>query len=154
MDAKLINPVLETMVNVLSTMANVQPSMGKPAIKNDEIALGDVTGMMTMVGTKAKASLAISFTKEAIIDIVKRLLREEITELNDMAKDMAGEMTNMLVGGAKNIYVSQGYDFDMSIPDVLVGKEHIIHHKFDGKTILLPFTSEVGDFYVEICFEE
>lgn len=154
MNVKLINPVLETMVNVLSTMANVKPSMGKPTLKNNEMSLGEVTGMMSMVSPKVRASLAITFTRRAILDLVKRMLGEEHTEVDDTARDMAGEMTNMVVGGAKNLYAAQGYDFDMSSPSILVGKNHTVHHAYPGKTIVMPFTSESGEFYVEICFEE
>ncbi|VAX01398.1 hypothetical protein MNBD_GAMMA21-2632 [hydrothermal vent metagenome] len=154
MDAKLINPVLETMVSVLSTMANVKPNLGKPKIKTDEVALGDVTGIMSMVSPKVRASLAISFSKSIIIDLVQRMLGEEITEVDDTARDMAGEMTNMVVGGAKNLYAEQGYDFDMSSPKLLLGKEHTIHHEFSGQTIMLPFSADAGEFYIEICFEE
>jgi len=154
MDAKLINPVLETMVSVLSTMANVKPQLGKPKLKADEVALGHVTGIMSMVSPKMRASLAISFSESAIIDLVKRMLGEDITEVDDTARDMAGEMTNMVVGGAKNLYAEQGYDFDMSSPKLLLGKDHTVHHEFAGQTIVLPFSADAGEFFVEICFEE
>jgi chemotaxis protein CheX len=154
MDVKFINPVLETMINVLSTMANVTPDIGKPSLKNDEIARGDVTGIMSMVSPQMRASLAISFTKPVIIDIVRRMLGEDIKEINDTARDLTGEMANMVVGGAKNLYAAQGYDFNMSTPQVLSGKDHTIHHQFSGKTILLPFKADSGQFFVEICFEQ
>lgn len=154
MDAKLINPVLNTIVNVLSTMANVQASMGKPSLKEGQQALGAVTGIMNMVSPNVRASLAISFAQTTIFDIVKRILGEEITELGDTAKDMTGEMTNMVVGGAKNLYLEQGYDFDMSTPDILMGDDHLVQHACNGRTLLLPFTSESGEFFVEICFED
>ena len=150
----LINPVLETMVSVMSTMANLQPSIGKPHLKQDEIALGEVTGMMNMVSPKVRASLAITFTRPAILDLVKRMLGEELSEVDDTARDMAGEMTNMVVGGAKNLYAAQGYDFDMSSPSILMGENHTVHHAYPGKTIVMPFSSDAGEFFVEICFEE
>jgi chemotaxis protein CheX len=154
MDVRLINPVLETMINVLSTMANVQPDVGKPSLKKDEIAMGEVTGIMRMVSPQVRASLAITFTKPVIIDIVRRMLGEDIQEIDDTARDLTGEMANMVVGGAKNLFAAQGYEFDMSTPDILVGKDHTVHHQFSGKTILLPFTAESGQFFVEICFED
>jgi len=154
MEAKLINPVLETMVSVLTTMANMTPHLGAPTLKDNEISLGDVTGIMNMVSPQVRASLAITFTKPAIIDLVKRMLGEEITEIDDTARDMAGEMTNMVVGGAKNIYAEQGYDFDMSTPTLLLGKDHTVHHEYSGKTIVLPFDSDGNEFFVELCFEE
>ena len=154
MNVNLINPVLETMVSVLSTMANLQPSIGKPSLKQNEIALGEVTGMMSMVSPKMRASLAITFTRAAILDLVKRMLGEELSEVDDTARDMAGEMTNMVVGGAKNLYAAQGYDFDMSTPSILMGVNHTVHHAYPGKTIVMPFSSDSGEFFVEICFEE
>ena len=154
MDVRLINPVLETMVNVLSTMANVRPDVGKPSLKQNEIAMGDVTGIMSMVSPQVRASLAITFTKPVILDIVRRMLGEELQEIDDTARDLTGEMANMVVGGAKNLFAAQGYEFDMSTPSILVGKDHTIHHAFSGKTILLPFTAESGQFFVEICFED
>ena len=154
MNVNLINPVLETMVSVLTTMANLQPSIGKPRLKQNEIALGEVTGIMHMVSPKVRASLAISFSRPAILDLVKRMLGEELTELDDTARDMAGEMTNMVVGGAKNLYAAQGYDFAMSTPDILMGKDHTVHHAYSGKTIVLPFSADAGEFFVELCFEE
>lgn len=154
MDVRLINPVLETMLTVLGTMANVRPNVGKPSLKNDEIARGEVTGIMSMVSPQARASLAITFTKPVIIDIVRRMLGEEIKDIDDTARDLTGEMANMVVGGAKNLFAAQGYDFNMSSPNILSGKGHTVNHQFSGKTILLPFTADSGQFFIEICFED
>lgn len=154
MKANMINPILQTMVTVMTTMASVEPSMGKPTLKDDDAALGDVTGIMTMNSPQMKGSFALTFPAPAIFDIVKRMLGEEINEVNDTAKDMAGEMTNMVVGGAKNIYVEQGYDFDMSTPNIITGKDHKVEHECNGKTIVLPFNIEGQEFFVELCFDE
>ena len=81
MDVRLINPVLETMINVLSTMANLRPDVGKPSLKKDEIARGEVTGIMNMVSPQVRASLAITFTKPVILDIVQRMLGEDLQEI-------------------------------------------------------------------------
>ena len=128
--------------------------MGKPTLKQDAVALGEVTGIMTMNSPKVNGSFAITFTAPAIFDIVRRMLGEEINEINDVARDMAGEMTNMVVGGAKNLYVEQGYDFDMSTPSILMGKDHKVEHTCSGKTIVLPFAVDGREFFVEMCFDE
>ncbi|MCK4950441.1 MAG: chemotaxis protein CheX [Gammaproteobacteria bacterium] len=153
MEAKYINPVLEAMMNVLKTMAKVDPKPGKLALKNSKKAYGDVTGIMAMVSDKAKGSLAITFTKPAILDIAKRMLGEDFTEINDMVTDLTGEITNMVTGGAKAIFESQGHDFNMSLPTVISGENHSVEHKSDGPTIVLPFSIEAGDFFIEVCFE-
>lgn len=154
MEAKFINPVLNSVVNVLTTMAKLEATPGKPSVKTDEIARGVVTGLITMDGDQARGSLAISFPKVVILEIVKRMLRMELTEVDDMAKDMTGELANMVMGGAKGLLQKEGYDFGLSLPNVLAGEGHIVKHPYSGPKILLPLTTESGDFYIEICFEE
>ena len=153
MDAKYINPILDAMINVLKTMAKLDPKPGKPKLKKNNTAKGDVTGIMTMVSDQVKGSLAITFTKPVILDIAKRMLNQEFTEINDVVTDLTGELTNMVTGGAKATFDQQGYNFNMSQPTVVSGENHTVEHKSDGPTIILPFTTEAGSFFIEASFE-
>ena len=141
------------MVNVLSTMAQMQPKPGKPSLKQDDKALGVVTGVIAMEGPQAKGSLAISFPKPVILDIHRRMLHEEKTEVDDMVKDLTGELANMVLGGAKRTLEEQGFSFNLTLPTVQAGEGLPVAHPYKGSKILLPFTTDVGEFYVEICFE-
>ena len=149
-----INPFLESLLNVLSTMAQTDASHATPSIKNNSIAKGDVTGIIGMVGNKVIGSLSITFTKEAAIDITNKMLGEKLTEVDDTVTDLVGEITNMVTGGAKRILADAGHDFDMATPTVIAGKDHEIHHQCEGRIIQIPFKSEKGAFFVEISFEE
>ena len=97
--------------------------------------------------------MAITFTSEAIFDIARRMLGEEVSEINSTVTDLVGEITNMVTGGAKRVLAEQGYDFDMAIPAVVAGKNHRITHKSNGLKIIIPFSIIAGKFYVEVCFE-
>lgn len=154
MEAKFINPVLLSMVEVLSTMAKLESTPGKPSLKKDDMAPGVVTGIMVMEGERAKGSLAISFPKPVILEINKRMLHEDKTEIDDMVKDLTGELANMVIGGAKRRLEEIGYSFGLTLPTVVSGPDHRIEHTVNGPKILLPFTCEPGEYYVEICFEE
>jgi chemotaxis protein CheX len=154
MDATFINPVLSSMVNVLATMAQMEPKAGKPSLKQDDKALGVVTGVIAMEGPEAKGSLAISFPKPVILDITKRMLREEKAEVDDMVMDLTGELANMVLGGAKRLLEEQGYHFGLTLPSVKAGEGLPVEHPYKGPKILLPFTTDAGEFFVEICFEQ
>ena len=153
MKVEFINPFLESIVNVLETMANVKATPGKPQRKDEDVAQGDVTGVIGMASEKVKGSLAITFTSAAIFDIARRMLGEEVAEINNTVTDLVGEITNMVTGGAKRVLAEQGYDFDMAIPAVIAGKNHRISHKSNGMKIIVPFSIIAGKFYVEVCFE-
>lgn len=154
MNVEFVNPFLESILNVLSTMAMLEAKPGKPAIKTSEVANGDVTGLIGMAGGKAKGTLAVTFSEPVILEITKRMLGEEVTSIDNTVTDMVGEITNMVTGGAKKILSEKGYRFDMAIPSVVAGKNHVIRHKSKAQIIIVPFHTEAGSFFVEICFEE
>lgn len=153
MNVEFINPFISSLINVLATMAQTEIKPSKPRIKQNEIALGDVSGLIGMVGPQTKGSLSITFDAPLALDIMEKMLGERPAEVNEEVTDMVGEITNMVAGGAKNILGDKGYDFDMATPVVVSGKDHAITHKGKGKTIILPFTSGVGSANIEVNFD-
>ncbi|NRA59352.1 MAG: chemotaxis protein CheX [Psychrobium sp.] len=154
MNVDFINPFLESLLNVLSTMASTNLTAGKPALKKGVVAHGDVSGLIGMVGPSTKGSLSISFDESLALQIMQRMLGENPGVINEEVTDMVGEITNMVTGGAKNLLGSKGYEFDMATPIVVSGKNHTISHKTDGTKIMIPFTSPDGNAMIEICFDK
>ena len=154
MNVEFINPFLTSLVNVLSMMAQTQLKAEKPRIKKDEIALGDVSGMIGMIGPQTKGSLSISFEEPLALEIMEKMLGERPDAIDEEVTDMVGEITNMVTGGAKNMLGEKGYEFDMATPIVVAGKGHTINHKGDGPKILIPFDSESGKAHIEVCFDK
>ncbi|QDE32568.1 MULTISPECIES: chemotaxis protein CheX [Shewanella] len=154
MKVEFINPFLVSLINVISTMATMDLKPGKPQLKNHDLAKGDVSGLIGMVGPTTRGSLSITFEKKLILEIMNKMLGEEPGFINDEVTDLVGEITNMVTGGAKNLLSEKGYDFDMATPAVVSGKNHTISHKAQGKKIMMPFTHEYGNAFIEICFED
>lgn len=152
MDVMIINALLNSLMNVLSTMAKLTPQPGNPIAKNDDEARGEVSGFMDMENEVTRGSMAISFSPKVIKSLVKTMVGEEIKKVDETAKDLTGELTNMIVGGAKAQLAEKGIDFAMSTPQVFSGKKHQIKHKYDGQTVILPFDSDCGEFFLEINF--
>jgi len=86
MDVRFINPFLNGTVQVLKTMAFVEPRAGKPFLKKDSLARGDISGIIGLTGA-ARGSLALSFSESSILKIVSNMLGEEIKTLNGDIKD-------------------------------------------------------------------
>ena len=70
MNVAYINPLLESTVDVLSTMAFIQAKPGKPRLKQSKQANGDVTGYIAMNGKKAEGWMALSFDQGTILSVV------------------------------------------------------------------------------------
>jgi len=151
MKVEYINPFVETINNILATMAQLSCEYSKPYVKDNDMALGVVTGIIPMTGDAVKGSLAITFSEGAIIKISSNMLGEEVTEFDDTCKDLTGELTNMLSGGARKLLWEQGFDFDMATPQLLVG-EDMIAHSVQGPVVVIPFETKAGPFFIEVVF--
>lgn len=153
MNVKYINPLLESTVTVLSTMAMVDAKPGAPSIKEGNDNLGVVTGQIDLAGKDTNGSLAISFSKPAILDIAQKMLGETLDTIDETVVDVVGEITNMITGNAKRLYSEQGMDFDLTLPSMMVGQSQPLQHSVQGSPILLPFSTDAGEFYLELCFK-
>ena len=153
MNVNFINPFLQSLLNVISTMASMDLTPGKPQIKSDNLAKGDVSGLIGLVGPQTKGSLSITFEQKLVLQIMQNMLGENPGKNNEEVTDLVGEITNMVTGGAKNLLGQKGYEFEMATPMVVSGKGHTISHKANGTKIIMPFTSPHGTAYIEICFE-
>ena len=152
MNVEFVNPFLDAIAEVLLTMAQTECKAGTPAIKKDAVSFGDVTGIIGMSGEKVKGSFAISFSKPVILAVTERMLGEKLASIDSTVVDLVGELTNIATGGAKKRLAENNYDFDLATPVVVCGEKHEIVHVSKAPTVIIPFTSDVGDFFVEVSF--
>jgi chemotaxis protein CheX len=152
MKAEFLNPFLQATINVMSTMAMISPKPGKPAVKEGDVAVGDITGIIGITGYK-EGSLAVSFSESCALKIVENMVGEKYGEMTEEVADAVGELTNMVSGDARAQLQKLGFDFSAAIPTVIRGKNHSVRHNPQGgTTIVIPFSTEFGDFFVEASF--
>ncbi len=154
MNVEFINPFLSSMLNVMSTMAQMELTPEKPKLKKNEVAMGDVSGLIGMVSPQAKGSLSITFDEPLALATMKGMVGEAPDEVNEEITDLVGEITNMVTGGAKRMLSEKGIEFDMATPIVVSGNQHMIHHKAKGPIVIIPLKSEFGKAYIEFSFDE
>ena len=152
MDVKLVNPFINATVNVLETMAFMTVNAGKPYLKTDNIAVGDVSGILGLTGV-ANGTIAVTFEEKCILAVVSNMFGETMSELNNEIADAVGELTNMISGQARRELAEMGKVFKAAIPSVIIGKNHSVIHFTNGPKIAIPFDTDNGDFTIEVCFE-
>lgn len=153
MDVSLVNPFIEATLHVLSSMAFTKASAGKPYLKKDTIAKGDVTGIVGLIG-EARGTISVSFTEECILAIVSNMFGEEMKEINEEVKDAVGEILNIVSGQARQKLETKGKLLKGAIPTVISGKNHTITHITKQPIVAVPFETDNGGFTIEICIEE
>ncbi len=152
MKAEFINPFLEATVSVLKTMASLEVVPGKPFIKKESSACGDVSGIVGITG-ETEGSLCITFSRDCILQVVSKWFGEETKEINDEVKDAVGEITNMISGDSRRRLQEVGYTFQGAIPSVISGPGHEVKHITRGPVLSIPFSLNGKGFVVEVCFK-
>jgi chemotaxis protein CheX len=138
--------------HVLTTMAMLDPTPGKPYAKKNNTAAGDVSAVVGLTGDR-HGSISISFTKKCAVGIVKNMLGDDIQDIMQDAKDAVGEITNMISGQARAGLAQMGLTMQASTPTIIFGDNHTISHVTSGPVVAIPFTTEHGEFTVEFCFQ-
>lgn len=154
MKADFVNPFIAGLLNVMSTMAQTTLTPGKPQRKQSDMAKGDVSGLIGMVGPEVRGSMSISFDESLALTLMERMVGERPSKIDAEVGDMVGEITNMICGNAKRDLGEKGYEFGMATPIVVSGRQHTISHQVDGPKIILPFMCEEGQAHLEICFDK
>jgi chemotaxis protein CheX len=152
LDKRLINAFIDGVSKTMTTMANTKCEIGKPFVEKKFESKGDVAGLISMMAGTMKGVMTISYEKEVACQIVQNMLNEEHVEVNDQIIDAIGELTNMVYGTAKTTLNELGYNFEMAIPTVVVGNLKITSYH-SGATLVIPFSSNGGNFFVEITVQ-
>ena len=149
MKVDYINPFLEAAKTVIETMAFTPVTAGKPALKQDNLTWGVVSGVIGLASAKLKGNMVLSFDEGSILGIVSKMLGEEFKSVNQDVVDAVGELTNMISGGAKKALSEKGFAFDMALPVMIVGKDVAIVPLSKGPVVAVPFETEKGKFVIE-----
>ena len=152
LDTNFINPFLNATLHVLKVQAQTEATAGQIyKKKSSDKFVGDVSGIIGIVSDSFNGSVVISFPEKTFLKIISSMLSEEFTKLNKEIIDGAGEITNMIFGQAKIVLNEKGYGIKTAIPSVVTGKDHTLSAMTRGPVMVIPFESNMGSFFVEIC---
>lgn len=150
-DTAFINPFLAAAMRTLELQAKSKATPGKIFLKKpNEAFLGDISGVIGLVSTAFTGSVVISFPQATFLEIVSRMFGEKVTEMKPEYEDAAAELTNIIFGQAKIILNEIGHNINTALPSVISGKDHKVSAAAQGVSVVIPFESDAGKFFIEI----
>ncbi|MBI5015773.1 MAG: chemotaxis protein CheX [Deltaproteobacteria bacterium] len=152
MDVRFINPFITATTNALQTMAGLEVTRGSPFVKGGFQALADVSGIIGLAG-EAKGAVVVSFPFSLAKRIYEAMTGEAVAHGHPGIADAVGEIANMVAGGAKGALTEQGMNFRISVPSVVMGKEHTISHKSDAPCLIIPFQLGTDTFWLQVSIK-
>ena len=151
---QVVKKFSNSVVNVMGTMAMTETKTGRAFVKKDNTAKGDISGVIgfSSASGKSKGTMSLTFTEESVLGVIGNMLGEEFSEINDDVADAVGELTNMICGQARKGMAELGINYEGAIPSVVTGKNHSIRHVSSSAILAIPFETQFGPIFVEVCF--
>jgi chemotaxis protein CheX len=149
-DVEIAKHFIKATTNILATMAGITATPGKPYVKKDQVASGDISAIIGVTGPR-NGTISVSFSSASATALVVGMLGEDVGDMNQDMQDAVGEVTNMISGQARASIAGEGLTLQGSTPSVIMGKNHTIHHMTKAVVMAIPFTTPDGDFTVEFC---
>ena len=137
---------------VLSTMAGVTPTPGKPYVKKHLKACGDISAIVGITGAH-RGTVSLTFSRSCAVFLVKSMLGDDISDIIQDTSDAVGEITNMVSGQARAGLAEMGIVLQGSTPSIVLGDGHTLTHVSSSPIIAIPFSTQAGDFTLEFCLE-
>ncbi len=150
MNVSYVNPFITSTLETFKTMLDVEVKPGVPHAKTEPLPTHDVSGIIGLSGG-AQGSIAISFPKRLALQLVSKMLGMEVKVMGSDVTDGIGEIANIIAGNAKQHL--NGLDLSISLPNVVVGKDHVLATQKSIPTLVVPFASDMGEFTMEVSLK-
>lgn len=151
MDPTFIKPFIASVQNVFTTMLQLPVKVGAPRIKDPGAGCSDVSGIIGMSGDVV-GSVVLSFPSQTASRIVSLFTGTQMEPGTSDFSDAVGELVNIVSGGAKAMFT--GKKVSISCPSVVCGPNHTVASQSDTPCIVIPCSTDCGDFVIELAIRE
>lgn len=148
MDVRLINPFIASVKDVFKTMLGTDIMVSKPILKQADESSADVSAVIGLSGD-AVGSVVLSFPMLTATRTASKFSGVDMGPRHEDFADALGELANMVAGAAKAKL--SGLAVSVSLPNVILGREHMVASSKTTPRLALPCDSALGRFSVEVA---
>lgn len=149
MDATLINAFVSSIVSTFASMLQCELTRQQIVLNDRFEPMYEVTGIIGLSG-EATGTVVLSLDQEVAIGATEAMLGERPNSVDSDVIDAAGELTNIIAGGAKAKLVDRR--LYLALPTVIVGTGHKVSFDSGVRPICIPFRCEWGELSLEVGF--
>ena len=150
MDVSYINPFIIETQHCYKTMMNIDIHPEAPSLKRHPYPMYDISGVIGLSG-HAQGAISLSYPQDVAEQTIKKLLGNPETLSEEDMSDGIGEIANIVAGNVKKHLTK--FDLSISLPNVIIGKNHSLAGQSGSPTIVVPFTCELGNFIMEVSLK-
>jgi chemotaxis protein CheX len=150
MDVRYINPFVDAVNSVFTTMLSLQPTRKSLKVSPNEADEPQLTSIIGISG-KVHGVVALRFPPETARSVAARMLGSEPDEAGGEVTDAVAEMVNMVAGNAKARF-DHDPPLELGLPTVVEGRGYRLKYPSGSFWLEVPFETESGAFSMEISY--
>lgn len=149
MDIRFINPFVGAVKKVFKTMVAADVNIGKPSVNMpDQVPTADVSAVIGLSGDVV-GCVVLSLPMNTAEQAASKFAGTQLDSSHPDFSDALGELANMVAGQAKAQF--EGFNVSISLPSVIIGKEHVVSQSRHRPRLSIPCDSQFGKFWVEVA---
>ncbi len=151
-DVDFVQPFIDTTILVLQAQSKIQSRLLTPHLKSQDGAhkVSDIAGIVKITSEGTFKTISWCFPKDTFLNICFQRSGERQEDITSDVEATAAEILSMIVIGAKDeLHKRKNYEIEKALPTIVRGSLQA-QNPSRGATMILPFTSEAGDFHIEI----
>ncbi|MBR9802257.1 MAG: chemotaxis protein CheX [Rubinisphaera brasiliensis] len=146
----LVNPIISSVIRTFESMLSATPKRTGLELRNGNTTSFPLSAIVALTG-EINGTIVFSVSEEVALEIVRRLVFEDYSEINAEVCDAVGEIANMIAGSAKADLAH--LELSLGIPNMVHGDNHEVHYPPEVKhPMCILFDSELGQFSIEFGF--
>ena len=150
MNVTYINPFIEAVDSVFTTMLSVKPQRVGLKVSDGPAAGPLITSLVGLSG-QVSGVVALRFPHDTALQLAGRMLGTEMASLNDEVADAVAELVNMVAGSAKAKFCHDP-PLELGLPTVVDGVGYRLRYPTKSVWLEVPFTSAAGNFSMEVTY--
>jgi chemotaxis protein CheX len=150
MDVRYINPFVDAVNSVFTTMLSLQPTRKSLKVSPNEADEPQITSIIGISG-KVHGVVALRFPPATARSLAARMLGAEPDEAGGEITDAVAEMVNMVAGNAKARF-DHDPPLELGLPTVVEGRGYRLKYPSGSFWLEVPFETESGLFSMEISY--
>ena len=154
-DAKVIMSVTESIRQVMTAFLKNNVVIGDPYIKSDEASPSYVTAFLPLSQGRTCGQLTIICNQFFVGLLGRSALGVDKAKMSlALAIDLVGEVLAQIGGQMRTNLATQGHNWVVGLPQVVVGEGHKVIHHGQGPLLAVPVRSSMFPTYIEIYVTE
>jgi chemotaxis protein CheX len=149
MRADVAQPFLLAARGVLEQELGGEVSRGKVRVERGEFAVGEVTAVVGVTGALSGAVM-YRMSEQTALAIVGRMMGQQFTELDALARSGVGELGNVITGRAGVLLEKGGISADIAPPMLIVGRGGQLS-SLEIPRLVVPLDTSAGEIDLQIA---